>query len=38
MRPLVSKFKVHEESTKHLNWANYASENVLLRTYNKVQP
>jgi len=38
MRPLVSQFKIHEESTKHLNWANYASENVLLRTYNKVQP
>ena len=37
MRQYVSKFKVHEQETKHLNWANYTSENVLLRTYNKVQ-
>lgn len=34
-----SKFKIYEESTKlDKYWANYADENVLLRTHSKVQP
>ena len=39
MRPNISKFRIYEESAKsNKYWANYADENVLLVTHNKVKP
>lgn len=32
-RLIPSKFEIYRESTKNLNWANYADENVLLATH-----
>ena len=39
MRPTtaVSKFKIYEESTRDLNWANYTDENILLYTHYKAK-
>jgi hypothetical protein len=37
MRPNVSKFRVYQKGTDGSYWANYADENVLLATHEKVK-